>query len=1425
MNPYQKLPLRVSIYNPAEDIITQNYFLVGQVPNSVLVALKNKNTKEIHNYYKPLFKQKSVIGGDEDNNLEDFNTIDTSTAGVFKDTPKNINQKVIPVSDITQFSTLSVYPEDTLADIKHKIQILTGIPIYRQHVFYSVRPAIHLGFSDLFSLPSNIHDEDLDIKLPYKTTINGENYKINIRDYKSSDTQELAGIKFDQLLEQNKENLQILALDTFQTLETEGALIDAIYVADLEYILATTRKEVFSVISDQYQFDLLYYGFIIKFWPQLPANGFYSLITNNPEKIREQYPALDPPIAKLTRRYQLESQLIDHMYKNIDTVKEKYYPSLTNDRANVAITNAVIHIDTTNFVQLTNKIKIRNIFDWIGVTEDIPVILLRFSMQFDGLERIKSQYLNVVKRHVSVFNPKYKKYKQIERFINKTQKRSHVSFILHGSKVNNDFELVYLSIYEDGKYTIEGNWNEDRRMNFHHILQYFNKTIHGLLTQINEMGAAALPENIVLTPPKQKSKISLGSLTIITFWPEAFTTKKFEEMKTHWQQFEQANIISVKNFQQQSIFSFSFKKGIVNYDPQMIQKIFIVNINSPDSGFLQNTYLHLIDNGVAQKWNYIYLGRNVRIYHRITNLKIEMCSVNNQEFERIWAYVFTFFDKFSKTYKSSSAPTEKKIQRQQKNKSTLKYLHEQDPDLYDLRKYDAGTTVYSVVCQNPRPPDMYKEEDLKTLDKSKRNKVIKFWNFTEKTSAYYLCNNKKFPYLSFLTGKHPLGYCLPCCQKTKPVYNSKRSKKNETCLKKYMTVEDNDEEMLIKNKTSKHVLTYGKHIPPGRMSMISHKTEEGLFRGVTGPKLRYRLLGVEQNTLAINNAGLFYSLGEILNKEPYELVEELCNSVMSSPDKYRILAEGRGGLFRTNKELAGVIIQSFLNQAIFTEFASGGFAEQFWKDIIIDLVRVTYNLHIIFFNDPTGLDNINIKIPSFTLAALQNIKAYVDNSNIKICIIFNIGGVRPGTYPLTIFNQSSAPKVTTITKIFTYDKEDWISLNIINILLDLVKTNQPKFLKLGLNEIKEIITKLPEYVITQKLINLRNLCYGVIITKNETEIYFPIDYSPHFVDGIPIHHGPRPPTKNNNDDVIELINQVNSQLFENDQIKIVASMQSDLKQNIGIVTKRYGAFWNYFYHLPNSDSVDNAVLIPYDMRMIDQIIYDSSYKKELREFPKDKDKIANYTLYDNYLYKFLLTTFASVLKNDTNSKIRAQIARFVDMTDFTKVKSAAQFRTNVRELLAKFPNDIIKLQNHIFDILSTHKTKINEKVHNLLDNIKFDFDQCTIYKLRAINDKNELIKKIDASLRPKITIKNEVDITEPINIYFACDNSSTVPQPQCSKSGKLMVPRDRYEQMLEILAQDIKNKLKEFTVSGITSGIIDKLNFIQRPGEIITFIT
>ena len=164
-----------------------------------------------------------------------------------------------------------------------------------------------------------------------------------------------------------------------------------------------------------------------------------------------------------------------------------------------------------------------------------------------------------------------------------------------------------------------------------------------------------------------------------------------------------------------------------------------------------------------------------------------------------------------------------------------------------------------------------------------------------------------------------------------------------------------------------------------------------------------------------------------------------------------------------------------------------------------------YSIITIIFEDNNGHgDNINLKMSHIMLS-------YIYNQNESYRYIILIKKVDE-YYPIFVFETLQqqgliGPKI--IQRIFEGDTNNNIIQVIRNMILIYTEKNiinNEQMNKLyDLDLIKKFIeaNKRKSYIIEKKFINMRNLCYAIILKKGIEQIYVPIGYSSNINDQIP----------------------------------------------------------------------------------------------------------------------------------------------------------------------------------------------------------------------------------------------------------------------------------------------------------------------------------
>lgn len=1448
LNPYIKNPLYVAQVNPKTGTNMAVYFFLGSVPKNVLAAANNgvpqadprilkwnaKDATILEKFYGrgwkklltaedhtinesitdkkdlPLFF--SYVGGKKvkeniedntivdntivDNNIDEKEDIDNTdleffekdnaivdffeneefdensdvydNIKLFDESHSNMSNNYIStmIKDVksTVYLPISVYPEDTIYDLKLKIYAATEIDFYRQHIFYYINgegPAT-----------------------PYQFNVDNVPLYINYRDlYKKENT--LCNIYIDSFLEQRRDGIQVKAMDTFISLQiTEGVRVNAVYFIDLYNVLTPItypnrpQDNLSQILKDKYNFDILYYGAIIKYWPHLSIDILNTALLY-PEKMG-MYLLLSYNLKKIKERFELE-KLIANLAINYD-----FNP-------NISIVSATVHIFSKS---AKVRCLIRNIFDWIETDQTILMLNAKFDiesallsesgMSLVSINERQGEFISItgLKRYITSKNPKYREITQW--FLNNRVEGNTVMMaIMRKAAIRLPF--IYLILYSNGEYKITGEWEEDDKIDFNQIIEELSTITKPIIQKINSMGVAAFPSGGEYYIINNKSDAVLRYITGTVLYPRYFSDVMFNTLKKKIKLLENANIIKIKNIQNPDMISFLFVKGIIAYNLKLADRAESGN----KKGEFLNQYAYLYNNIVFHRWATSFSGRLVKIYHRATDVKIEINNADNiNEFNLIKRYIYSYIDYIYNNYKN----VEKMATTSSKKK--LKKLQENDPNLFDLKKYSANNKVYSVLCQSDRQPFSYTESEIKSFSDNKRKKLIKYWNFTQNVPAYYECPHSKFPHLSFRPNQHPMGYCIPCCNMAKPPHNSKTAKMYEHCLlhKKGDVIKVED--------ISKHILSYGKYINVGRISEISKEIRDELFLDKLDKNNMLYLVGVEQFLPSVNDAGFTYSIIYLIKDKKQTIdakIQELASYVREMKTNFYQLGNGTGMLYKSSDDLADDILNIFIYKREITAMVEkSGQIVSSWRLILIDLIKLIYNINIIIFTEEESSGLFSIEccgdfIFDNLIFILNNNNGFypIISTNIKL-FIKHLSNFQPTEDVCTRqFNKGTNDKLyATVKAIFT--NTDTLSIA-------------------PLLEIENALLSEKIYKITTLVINLRNFCYGVLISdkKNNEEFYFPINYSYYtFTDKYKILYDPitekHIPNLATVDSFIKklkldivpeynIINNKNTYIgFKSQNICYLFKAQSD----------------------PINTNIPN-IIFPYSTLDINNEIL-----KYIKNENKTNTILDTYksALVRNRLYKYFIAEFSSILMNDKNTEMRKTLISILSETKFDSSNSLTTLRIKLIKFLKDYPNDLIIIKDIISKsfLVSSHNPLTN--IIKYVNSTYFEFDKQKLYHLKSL-EHNVLIKQLKILLSNNILISNEKN-NETGNLYTSCSDPSSIFKTQC-KNNKLIVPPDVIEDFYSILAMDIKNPTKTKMLTSLSAGIFDSMEFIHRENEIL----
>ena len=412
---YKKEKIGGDEFSFEDDVIGDIANDVSTVKSDSTVKLveKLKETKSSDDNVSDYIEIIDNVDFSDDITLDDL----TSTVDEVHETNlQNLDSQIVYIFDEP---FLSVYPEDKILEFKKKIYAVLNIPIFRQHIWYVYQGRVYPVNYSIFQNNSLI-------------TINIQQM---LKEYNRGKIQTIESIPINQKYYNNKDILKIEAYDTFSILGdyfykygiTEYNLLD------LNDFIEPSRDILLNVIKEKFQLELIYYSFIMIYWPMLSLAAFIEyMISEN--ALQKSYPDLIEHTGQLKKRFAHEKKIIDSKQDLITN------PSMKKTYQNIkqSITNSIVYaiISVLSYQSSKNAVlHIRNLFDKLPLSSSI--ISCKCKVMYNNKEVVLSKvYQN---------NPHIRK-------------ELDINSILYKIKIDqNTTKSLNLIFYQNGNYVIQIN--------------------------------------------------------------------------------------------------------------------------------------------------------------------------------------------------------------------------------------------------------------------------------------------------------------------------------------------------------------------------------------------------------------------------------------------------------------------------------------------------------------------------------------------------------------------------------------------------------------------------------------------------------------------------------------------------------------------------------------------------------------------------------------------------------------------------------------------------------------------------------------------------------------------------------------------------------------------------------------------------------
>jgi len=1263
---------------------------------------------------------------------------------------------------------INTYPADNILEFKYKIYLATGIPIYRQHLWFK-----HKGraYPASYNLTIYKHEESIDIERLISFYTGEKKYD------------EIEGIPAVVDYYNKKDYIQVNAQDTFNLLFSYYYKYGTseYFVVDLNDLISADT--LYSKISkDRYQFEVIYYGFILIYFPMITITVFGDYLKNE-KGLVELYPELLPDKSTLRKRYEFEDSITYEAYEAYNEksngVRKKLYSS---------ITETIISIN--NYKQdLEILLILRNIFDMLVLNDTITYCKAN----------ILHENRNIILR---------------KSYMNEREPRDPIPInsLLIKIKTHPDTnENMRLIFFKNGNYIVRTEWREENHMDFEKIVKTVASKINPIIETVNKMRNQVKYYDVDIPILTNKNTI-FTETGLVFYYDDDITDARFQIFKKVLEDFRKAGIIVSKetvNIVQEYFFS----KGMYKFDSARIEKTIA----------LDNYYDYLSNGVVRQKWNTIFeRTRLFQVLNVSSKLKLIINGIRNDvemEFFDLYLHgMLSIYEKNTRNIKTSFDETVNT-----KSKKALKNLKLQDPLLYDFKKIYKSNVIYSKICQKPYQPLLLNDDEYHQLSQEKRERAVKYWNFTKQKPVWYSCPNPKFPYIKFITKQHPKDYCIPCCKKVAmhENVNIKKQEIHNTCLKNHRYTG----EKVNLTKSIHYVATYGKDIEVGRLSRLPEHTLEPLFFDTYSPggidqecvtADGYYIFGVDQNTESIKNVGYLYCLVHALNTTVDAFLKECSARIKKNPDKFRVILDGNIGLyFNDVTELSETIL--LLNERTILK---NKYENVPWNNLFMTIGYYYFGVNTMLFDDQQK-ELIEFILPK----GLKNTDEMFPDSHKNLIILRK----RNKYYPIYLLNIELFKRTGIIdTRLFLNESGLMaIIRSVVRKHFEQVEYEKIKT-KINLAILKDFIKSTKNISIVGYFVNYANLCYGVYIEYRNKKIYIPIHAS-HY----PLEKG------------IELIFEPYNSKYECSfaDLDVVADLynrwvrvQSEAEGmgNVNIYPLIKIEYWlmhhnqiigfvcnNTYYYCKKMSSkeavkyVDARIQrILYDPLEVNKLIFDVKNGRRYVEKTKNVEAKLQKSMYNYYLYQLILLQFIAFFNKQRNHALRRKLSIILAKTNFEKnMDNLKEFINAIEDI-----EDAVKLKNIIGRFIVEHHNR--KQMIDDIDTTYFNFDRIELERLKKLEYKH-VLSELHKIANGFVKIGDINDEFKFPNILTPCENLDKVDY--CAGT-KLIIKKDRLDEILNVLASDIINptKWKWLFNSIFIEKSVDFFKFIRRRNENIT---
>jgi len=411
-----------------------------------------------------------------------------------------------------------LYPHDTIFELKNKIALATGIPIYKQHLWYE-------------------HGKK-SYALHYSTYINNKAINVNFGNISASQVEYIDNIPILVDFYNVKKYITTHAHDAFAVLED---FQDKLGVREIN--LLNMDDVIIRTAYSDVQLDMIYYGFVVIMWPMITRSVWTDYCKAH-ESFDKIYPDLALHRDRLRKIYATEHE--------ITAAAQEFY--LTKNRKELerdlfmAITYTTIQITTPYTRPMLN---LRNLFDKLEM--DPVFTACKCSMLHEGRRIIMNKVLRGMPP-VDINIPLQ-------------------SLML---RVQTGLNAIDIFTFNDGNMTVRARWPQDKLLNFNAVFVIVRDHVNMLIDVINGL------HGTVLKSAHRLEKVShansrFSELQLSLIYRKETKYHQFKALEDMLKKYESGGLVRLAELlPAENSVRYYFQKGMYKFDASHIEKAFML---------------------------------------------------------------------------------------------------------------------------------------------------------------------------------------------------------------------------------------------------------------------------------------------------------------------------------------------------------------------------------------------------------------------------------------------------------------------------------------------------------------------------------------------------------------------------------------------------------------------------------------------------------------------------------------------------------------------------------------------------------------------------------------------------------------------------------------------------------------------------------